>query len=634
MAVAPQPPRAIVRRIPKGGTRSLRRVRAQIKYISRNGEVELYGSPRYGAGPLSPADIAATLDSWVTGTGHFVPGQGEINADSDLTTHLVLSFPEGTDVEAARRAGLAWMDRLFNSGNDRIRFDYLAALHTDTAHPHFHVAVNRRAHGDNGMWLSIANQPRPRTSQRSIGLSYTELRRTMQEEALRQGIVLSDIAFPTGQPWIHLPDERPLIYPPEQEGPWRYPVDTLPQRMVNYDPFLDEADLGSDSDDGGEGSDDGDEDAAGGGGRHSRSPSHTRRADSPSFQGDGDNTDGAPGPSGLTAAQRADDLRAAITQSPRQDRQDRVHLGDDAAGQTGRPSGSSGPTGAQGAANREARVRRRSIDDNGDQAAKRQRRAASVENAVTNAIESDQSTARAGASPGGLVAAALDPPAAWPGVVAPNGGDRSAAAPAGGDASVTHARSAGPSSVENSPGLMGGDDRIDDFGNASPGQSSTPRPEDRDRPVAADDAGNAREAAALELEARPTGSSANDVGNASAPSPARQPRAGSEQMNLFDAGVGSSADVSQPAAQDSTQAQQPGASSGDERTGQSGGAAPKRKRRTEYELLTGNEPPQPGDEPPSKRTRHQAQKAALELRNKKLLMRPFDRDRREKGHGR
>jgi type IV secretion system T-DNA border endonuclease VirD2 len=612
MALAPQPPQAIVRRIPKGGTRSLRRIRAQIKYISRDGEVDVYGSPRYGVGPLSQRDIEATLASWVRGTGHFVPGQGETNADSDLTTHLVLSFPEDTDVEAARRAGLAWMNRLFNSGSESTRFDYLATLHTDTAHPHFHVAVNRRSHGDNGTWLSIANQPRPRTSQRSIGLSYTELRRTMQQEALREGIVLSDVAFPT---------ERPLIDAPP-EGLSMYSVNTLPQRSVNYDAFLGAPDVdGDDSDDESDGGDE-DEDDAGGGGRHSGPPSRSRRDDSPPLprrRRDGDDADGAPGPSGLTAAGRAEDFRVARIQSQRQGR---LHPGDDAAGQTDGASGSSSFPATQAAADSGNRVRRRSIDDDGDQAAKRQRTAASVEEAGASATQP------------GLADAALDPAATPAGNAAPSGGDRVASAPAGGAASITPARGARRPDLENSPGPMGGDDGLDDFGNVSPGRSATPHAADRDGPAATGDIGNARDSVGLEQEARSTGSPANCDANAGAPSHDRRIEAGSGQMNLFDAGAGSSVNASQPAAQDGTQDQQPGASSDGERAGQSGQAAPKRKRRTEYELLTGNKPPQPGDEPPAKRTRHQAQKAALELRSKKLLMRPFDRDRRDKGRGR
>lgn len=610
MALAPQPPRAIVRRIPKGGTKSLRRIRAQIKYISRDGEIDVYGSPRYGVGPLSQRDIEATLASWVRGTGHFVPGQGETNADSDLTTHLVLSFPEGADVEAARRAGLAWMNRLFNSGSESTRFDYLAALHTDTAHPHFHVAVNRRAHGDNGTWLSIANQPRPRTSQRSIGLSYTELRRTMQEEALREGIVLSDVAFPT---------ERPLIYAPP-EGLSMYPVNTLPQRAVNYDAFLGAPDVdGDDSDDE---SDREDEDDAGGDGRYSRPPSRSPRDDSPPLpqrRRDVDDADGAPGPSGLTAAERAEDFRVARIQTQLQGR---LHPGNNAAGQTDGASGSSSLPATRGAADRGTRVRRRSIDDDGDQAAKRRRPAASVEEAGASATQP------------GPAAAALDPAATPAGNAAPSGGDRVESAPAGGAASITPAGGARRPDLENSPGPMGGDDGLDDFGDVSPSRSATPHAPDRNGPAATGDTANAQNAAGLEPEARSTGSPADGDANAGSPSHDRRTEAGSGQMNLFDAGAVSSANASQPAAQDGTQDQQPGASSDGNRAGRSGQAAPKRKRRTEYELLTGNEPPQPGDEPPAKRTRHQAQKAALELRSKKLLMRPFDRDRRDKGHGR
>jgi type IV secretion system T-DNA border endonuclease VirD2 len=190
-----QSPEAIVRIVPHGGARTAAQIRDQLKYLSRKGEVHLQRSERHLGIFLAAEQIADTAVSWAEETG-----QGGAAADEDtpdLTTHIVISFPEGTEPAKAFAAGRAFAEEMFGRGQNGGSFDYLTACHSDRPHPHVHLVVNRRAL--EGHWLKI--------SRRHSSLNYEKMRSTMAEVARHYGIEL--VATSRLQRGI---TERPITY--------------------------------------------------------------------------------------------------------------------------------------------------------------------------------------------------------------------------------------------------------------------------------------------------------------------------------------------------------------------------------------------------------------------------------------
>ena len=165
-------PQAIIRIVPGGGARTPDQIRNQWIYLTRNGDVPLQRSARH-LGVLLPEDqLEQIARSWM------------VEAASDkvleLTTHIIVSFPPGTEEAVAFATARAWAEEVFGSGRHGGTFDYLTACHTDRAHPHMHLVVNRRAL--EGHWLKI--------SRRHAQLNYVMLRAALVEIALRHGIIL------------------------------------------------------------------------------------------------------------------------------------------------------------------------------------------------------------------------------------------------------------------------------------------------------------------------------------------------------------------------------------------------------------------------------------------------------------
>ena len=174
-----QAPQAVVRIVPHGGARTARQIRDQWKYLSRKGDVQLQRSERHFGIFLPAEQIVETAVSWVEQTGS--EGDGVRGGDGrELTTHIVVSFPEGTDLASAFAAGRAWAEEVFGSGENGGSFDYVTACHSDRPHPHVHVVVNRRAF--EGHWLKI--------SRRHPLLNYERMRSAMVKVASRYGIDL------------------------------------------------------------------------------------------------------------------------------------------------------------------------------------------------------------------------------------------------------------------------------------------------------------------------------------------------------------------------------------------------------------------------------------------------------------
>ncbi|UGA48967.1 relaxase/mobilization nuclease domain-containing protein (plasmid) [Bradyrhizobium quebecense] len=173
-------PQAIVRIVPRGGARTASQIRNQLQYLSRNGAVDLLRSERH-QGVLLPYDrLEQFAQSWAEQTGNYHAGQSLADSNQDLTTHIIISFPPGTDANRAHAAGRAWTERMFGSGNNGGSFDYVTTFHVDRQHPHLHVVVNRRA--QEGHWLKI--------SRRNPHHNYDNMRAVLVDAAYDHGIEL------------------------------------------------------------------------------------------------------------------------------------------------------------------------------------------------------------------------------------------------------------------------------------------------------------------------------------------------------------------------------------------------------------------------------------------------------------
>lgn len=163
---------ALVKLIRKGGTQTARGLRDQMKYLNREGEVEVQRSERFFGVAIDDAEQDSLVASW----GLDSPNSTGV----DKTSHFVVSFPPGTDRSAAEKAGRDWAEALFDSGDYGDVFDYYTVQHNDTAHPHMHVVVNRRGVED-GNWLKISKRG---------PIDYQVLRDVQVDVAARHGIDL------------------------------------------------------------------------------------------------------------------------------------------------------------------------------------------------------------------------------------------------------------------------------------------------------------------------------------------------------------------------------------------------------------------------------------------------------------
>lgn len=163
-------PQAVVKLIGKGGAGDRRGLKAQMTYLSRNGDVALNRSERFFGTEIEDGDIDGLAASWgMPKTGTAV-----------RTSHFIVSFPEGTDPAAAERAGRAWAVEMFESGRFGDTWDYYTAFHTDTRYPHIHVVASRRGL-DHGTWLKVSGRSE---------IDFDVLREIQAEVASTEGIKL------------------------------------------------------------------------------------------------------------------------------------------------------------------------------------------------------------------------------------------------------------------------------------------------------------------------------------------------------------------------------------------------------------------------------------------------------------
>ncbi|KWV52134.1 type IV secretion system protein VirD [Rhizobium altiplani] len=177
----PDRAQVIIRIVPGGGTRTVQQLINQLEYLSRKGKLELQRSARHLDIPLLPDQIHELAQSWVHETGNYDESQPDEERLQELTTHIIVSFPAGTNQAAAHAASREWAAEMFGSGKGGGRYNYLTAFHIDRDHPHLHVVVNRRELLGHD-WLKI--------SRRHPQLNYEDMRKRMAVISFRHGIIL------------------------------------------------------------------------------------------------------------------------------------------------------------------------------------------------------------------------------------------------------------------------------------------------------------------------------------------------------------------------------------------------------------------------------------------------------------
>ncbi len=163
---------AVFKFIRKGGCHTGSQLRSQLTYLTTKSSLIFDAEGEFdGRQVLSAAEIQAVAqrfeDGW-TKTRELTLGH---------TSHLLMSFPIGTKAEDVREIVRGICDETLRG--EGAHFDYLVAVHTDRAHPHAHIIVNRQS--PDGELFSL---------RRDHHFSYQVFREAMVEHGERHGVRL------------------------------------------------------------------------------------------------------------------------------------------------------------------------------------------------------------------------------------------------------------------------------------------------------------------------------------------------------------------------------------------------------------------------------------------------------------
>ncbi len=143
---------AVLKKIGKGGTTNAKELAAQMAYLfSKSASI-------FGNGVVLDADARGlTKDERNEIVGDWVE-DWRGSPKNGHTTHLLMSFPSHVRPERAKLIAEAWAFEMFQSGEHQDDvWSYVAALHTDKAHPHVHMVVNNRG-TVNDSWFFMAKE--------------------------------------------------------------------------------------------------------------------------------------------------------------------------------------------------------------------------------------------------------------------------------------------------------------------------------------------------------------------------------------------------------------------------------------------------------------------------------------------
>ena len=158
---------AVFKLIPRGGCRTTQQLHGQLEYLLGKADAVLDSRGIYEQeGSLSSEDALAAAERW-SQDWHGKTRTGQ-------TSHMLMSFPAGTDTAAVRAISERICERFFEG-----RYDYIAAIHTDRDHPHTHIVVNRRGFDGDLFTLRVGTE-----------YSYQSFKEAMVEIAAEHGIAL------------------------------------------------------------------------------------------------------------------------------------------------------------------------------------------------------------------------------------------------------------------------------------------------------------------------------------------------------------------------------------------------------------------------------------------------------------
>ena len=143
---------AVLKKIGKGGTANAKELAAQMDYLfSKSASI-------FGNGVVLDADATGlTKDERHDIVGDWVE-DWRGSPKNGHTTHLLMSFPSHVRAEKAKLIAEAWAFEMFQSGEHQDDvWSYIAALHTDKAHPHVHMVINNRG-TVNDSWFFMAKE--------------------------------------------------------------------------------------------------------------------------------------------------------------------------------------------------------------------------------------------------------------------------------------------------------------------------------------------------------------------------------------------------------------------------------------------------------------------------------------------
>jgi len=143
---------AFVKRIPGAGCQHPKQLAGQLAYV--NGKAKgIFG---YASGIDDANGIAfeqAELDEMMANWAQDWNGRPR----NGHTSHMVLSFPDDVSQDAAFVIAREWCAEMFEKQTHAAdSWEYVAALHSDTANPHVHIVLNNR--GEKGTWFSISSE--------------------------------------------------------------------------------------------------------------------------------------------------------------------------------------------------------------------------------------------------------------------------------------------------------------------------------------------------------------------------------------------------------------------------------------------------------------------------------------------
>ena len=175
-------PQAIVKVIPGGGVGSRGELVAQLNYLSRDGDLELEQGDGIDTWKMDCSeDIRDLATDWAMAWEDAASRDGRTARAKSKSFHMLVSFPEGTDADMARMAADAFAERLCQSGDYGDQWRNVRAWHTDRAHPHMHLVIDRLGASGRMMQIHPAKPINPKV-----------LRALQVETAAEYGIELND----------------------------------------------------------------------------------------------------------------------------------------------------------------------------------------------------------------------------------------------------------------------------------------------------------------------------------------------------------------------------------------------------------------------------------------------------------